>query len=66
MSLYAIPCRFKTTKDSAPVEGIAICSDADTPVTFVYPDGKPYTGKEIWDYRLQHHMPWAEVLRGQE
>jgi len=62
MSLYAIKCRFKIDKDSYPIEGIAICSDPDTPVTFIHPDGKPYTGEGIWNYRLKHHAPWMKVL----
>lgn len=62
MTLYAIQCRFQVSEDSAKVDGIALCSDADTPVTFIYPDGKPYIGEDIWDYRLKHTYPWMKVL----
>lgn len=61
MLLYAIKCRFKATENSEPVDGLAICSDPDTPVTFIFPDGMPYTGKEIWNYRLSYHDPWAKL-----
>lgn len=62
MTLYAITCNFQVTQNEAMVEGIAICSDPDTPITFIHPDGKPYTGDDIWDYRLKHFNPWLRIL----
>lgn len=61
MQLYCISCTFQIERDSTPIEGIAICTDPDTPETFVYPDGKPYTGTDLWTYRLHHYSPWAVV-----
>ena len=57
--MYFIACRFKINKTDDWVNGFAICSDPDTPETFIFPDGKPYTEVDIWDYKLQHTMPWA-------
>ena len=62
MALFAIRCRFKPTESSKYVEGLAICSDADTPVTFIHPDGKPLICDEIWDYKLHHTSPWAQIV----
>lgn len=62
MALFAIRCRFKPTKDSEYIEGMAICSDADTPVTFIHPDGLPLISDEIWDYKLEHGSPWAQIV----
>lgn len=58
--LYAIQCRFKITEHSDTIEGLAVCSDPDTPVTFIHPDGSPYTGEMVWNYRLAHFNPWAK------
>ena len=57
--LFTIQCRFQTHQHSTPVDGIAICSDPNTPITFIHPDGKPYLGKDIWTYNLRHHYPWS-------
>lgn len=59
MELCVIACRWQATKDSKPVDGIAICKDPDTPITFINQDGTPYLGDGIWTYRLLHHYPWA-------
>lgn len=60
MQLYVIRCGFKIVQNQDMIEGLAICSDPATPVTFIYPDGKPYTGNEIWTYNLRHYSPWAK------
>lgn len=59
--LYAIACSFQTTKNAKPVNGLAICTDPDTPMTFIFPDGKPYNSDEIWSYKLHHFTPWAKI-----
>lgn len=59
-TLCVIQCMFQVSKDSEQIEGLAICSDADTPVTFVYPDGTIYTGEDIWIYTLHHYSPWMK------
>ena len=59
MKLYAIACTFQTTEGGEKFAGMAVCSDPDTPETFIFPDGSPYIGKEIWTYSLHHHQPWA-------
>lgn len=60
MQLYAIACTFKLVKDGEEYNGLAICSDPDTPVTFVHSDGIAITeGDDIWNYQLHHHQPWA-------
>ena len=60
-ALFAIKCAFKPTQSSPAIIGLAICSDADTPVTFIHPDGTPYLEKEIWTYDLMHFSPWAKL-----
>lgn len=60
MQLFVIQCSFQTKKDGTPIHGLAICSDADTPITFIYPNGKPLILAEIWKYNLKHHLPWAK------
>lgn len=60
MELFAIRCRFKETKDSVLVDGMAICKDPDTPITFIYPNGEPYLGSDIWNYSLLREWPWAK------
>ena len=62
-SLFAIPCTWSPDRDTT-IRGLAICSDPDTPVTFLYPDGKPYLGNSIWAYKLQHYSPWAKLSVG--
>lgn len=62
MTLYAIPCRFKIAKDAEVVEGLAICTDPNTPTVFIHPNGEPYTGTEMWYYTLMHYRPWAKLL----
>lgn len=59
MQLAVIQCRFQITEGSPVVDGLAICSNPDTPVTFIHTDGTPYTGKDIWTYNLLHYKPWA-------
>lgn len=59
--MFVIACRFRTKKKGISVNGLAICSDPDTPVTFIYSDGKPYLGKDIWSYTLLHEEPWALI-----
>jgi len=59
--LYAIPCSFKSTKGSETEYGLAICSDPDTPITFIYANGSPVIGDIIWNYHLMHHSPWAKL-----
>lgn len=58
--LYVIPCKFQPTEHSEPVSGLAICSDPDTPVTFILPNGLPYLGDVIWSYHLRHYSPWTK------
>ena len=59
MPLSVIACSFKTEQHGPVHHGLAVCSDPDTPVTFIYPDGKPFLGEIIWNFKLQHYMPWA-------
>lgn len=59
--LYFISCTFKPSKDSETIYGFAICSSPDDVVTFIYPDGTPYTASDIWDFKLQHYSPWAQL-----
>lgn len=61
MRLFAVRCMFQAEKHTMPVHGVAICSDPDTPVTFIYPDGRPYKGEEIWNYKLNHLHPWTDL-----
>lgn len=59
--MYAIACWFQVAQNSEMLHGFAICSDADTPITFIYPNGEPYTGKDIWNYSLRHFEPWGKI-----
>lgn len=59
MTLYAIKGCFKPSKNSEYIEGTAICSDPDTPVTFITQDGLPVSAETIWDYNLYHLAPWG-------
>ena len=59
-SLYFISCTFKVTQHSPMIYGFAICSSPDDVVTFVFPNGKPYLGLNIWDFKLQHYSPWGQ------
>ena len=59
--MYVIECSFTISEKSDPCQGIAICSDPDTPVTFVHSDGSPYNGESIWNYTLHHYKPWAKI-----
>lgn len=61
-ALYFIRCSFRPKKDSEPIYGFAICSDADTPVTFIHPDGTPLRSKVVWDYMLHHYSPWGRYV----
>jgi hypothetical protein len=56
--LYCIPCTW-SPEEKIIVQGMAICSDPNTPVTFLYPSGEAYEGKEIWTYKLHHYRPWT-------
>jgi len=58
--MYFIQCRFKKTKDGDSLHGYAVCSDPDTPITFILPNGEAYNGG-IWTYQLLHHMPWVRL-----
>jgi len=58
--LYVLHCSFQITKEGHKHVGLAICEDADTPITFIFPSGMPYNG-EIWDYKLNHYAPWARL-----
>lgn len=60
-ALYFIPCRWQAEQYSPVVHGFAVCSDADTPITFLYPDGLPCISDLIWSYSLQHYSPWAKL-----
>ncbi len=60
MQLCVIRCNFQPERDSATIEGLAICSDPDTPVTFIHADGSAYPGADIWTYRLLHYSPWMK------
>ncbi len=60
MSMYVIRCRFQIKQGSEVVEGFALCSDPDTPTTFIYPDRTPYIGEDIWNYKLIHYEPWMK------
>lgn len=59
--MYFIACTFKIYKDSEPVAGFAVCSDADTPQTFINTDGLSVVTDGIWTYKLHHYKPWAKV-----
>ena len=59
--LYAIACNFKPEQNGPWVQGMAICLDPDTPVTFICPNGKPYSSNEMWNYKLLHYKPWAKI-----
>jgi len=58
--LFTIPCWFIVKRNTKRIDGLAVCSDPDTPVTFIHPDGKPYNGKTIWSYGLKHYQPWTK------
>jgi hypothetical protein len=60
-TLYAIPCTFKLTEQSETEYGLAICSDPDTPVTFIHQNGSPVIEDILWTYRLMHYSPWAKL-----
>lgn len=59
--LYAIACDFCLEHNGPTHHGLAICSDPDTVVTFVFADGKPYKGEEVWTYKLRHFNPWIMI-----
>lgn len=63
MELFSIACSFQTHEGTEPIHGIAICTDPNTPVTFIYPNGKPYDdhGAGIWNYKLKHYEPWTKI-----
>lgn len=62
--LYCIQCVFQPRKSSKEVWGIAIGTDPDTPIQFIYPNGKVYGGKAILSYRLIHNAPWIGLEVG--
>lgn len=68
--LYAISCWFKPFENSPKVYGLAICTDPDTPMTFIFPDGLALRTEGIYDYKLAHYYPWAgfdvEALKPKE
>lgn len=60
MPLYIIQCTWKISETALSDHGIAVCSDPDTPITFIDgASGKPYNG-EIWNYQLHHFRPWGK------
>ena len=59
-SLYFIPCRFRLVDGGTNYDGFAICSSPDDVITFVYADGTPYNGMNVWDFTLLHHLPWGK------
>ena len=58
--LFVIPCTFQIDEEGPSYKGLAICSDPDTPETFIFEDGEPLLNKEIWSYNLHHHEPWSK------
>lgn len=57
--LFVIEAQWKVKESDPWTHGLAICSDPNTPVTFVTPDGKPVITAELWNYNLHHHRPWS-------
>ncbi len=58
--LYVVNCTFLVKEDDPAVSGLAICSDPDTVVTFIMPDGQAVKSRTIWAYHLHHRTPWAK------
>jgi hypothetical protein len=63
--LYAIPCSFKLTQDGPIHKGLAICSDPDKPITFIFPNGKPYIHGMVWSYVLKRYEHLAAIEVGE-
>jgi hypothetical protein len=64
--LYVIECSFRLIQNGRLHYGLAICTDPDTPQTFLYSDGTHIgTSGGIWSYSLLHHHPWSSFEVGE-
>lgn len=60
--MFLIRCHFRKAKEDTLLDGFAICSDPNTPITFIYPNGEAHIG-DIWSYYLRHFEPWFKISR---